>query len=158
MLTMAFNSKRRLLLMLGLAAGLSACATTVSRQPIAIDVREMKSLKEFIAAIRGETGNLLSNTSDDAFYQSFAQAFVDNALDAAERYKIPIPEWVLERLRYRKTVVPVIAAPAVSVIIFQIGEATVQVLLWDFFALALASLASLAVFIKAVLPDGQKKT
>ena len=158
MVTMAFNHQRRRLLMLAIAAGLSACATTTPRQPINIDVREMKNLKELIAAIRKETGDLLSTTMDDSFYRSFAQAFVDNALVAAEKYRIPIPEWVLERLRFRKTVVPVIAAPAASAIIFQVGGATVQVLLWDFFALALASITTLGIFISAILPGNRKSS
>ena len=145
--------------MLGMAFGLSACATRPPSQPIAIDTKGMKNLKDLIAGMKQATGSQLDGFPDESFYKSYARAFVDHAIEAAEKHNIPIPDWILEKLSYRKTVVPVIAAPAVSTVIFAVGEATFSIVLWDFFALALVSLASIALFIKAILPEkGKSKT
>ena len=148
---LGLQKNRRNLVVLALASttGLLSCATPEPEKPIFIEAKDVKDVQGLIAEIKKAAGKRLpQQTSDDSFYRAFAQSFVDNAVEAAERYNIPVPDWVLSRISKRKVVVPVIIAPMV---VFTIYGVQIQMAIATICNIVVYSIAVMAAFIWAVI-------
>lgn len=108
-MNLAGMNRRKLLLALASIPliTLSGCVSNPPKKevPIEVDVKDVKDVPTLIAAIRKSAGNLLPSAfKDEDFYDSIAEKFVANARAAADLgYKIP--QWVLDKLPYKRKVV-----------------------------------------------------
>jgi len=97
--------RRRVLAMaiISTFALMSCSAQPVRPEPIVVDTTGVKDIRDLIRAIKAAGGNLLpQSNSDDYILVAMAKSFIENARDAAERYGVQIPSWIIERLPNRK--------------------------------------------------------
>jgi hypothetical protein len=96
------ETRREFLILVGASAiCLPSCIMTLSEppEPILLDVTGVKNVNGLIASMKNAAGTRLpTQISDESFFRAFAQAFVDHAVEAAEKYKIQVPQWILDRL------------------------------------------------------------
>lgn len=137
--------RRRLLYAIGgLSFGIASCATTPppppAPPPVEINAADIDDVPSLIAAMKVGAGSQLpANVPTDSFYKAFARSFVEYARDAAERYNIPIPQWVLSRLPPRK-----VALPAVGILlIVRLAGVTFRIPITTFFSAMLKSILTM---------------
>jgi hypothetical protein len=153
---MGFQQGRRRVLLAGASAiCLASCATTQPEPlpPIEIKGENVKDVPGLIAAMKQGAGNRLpATTSDESFFQVFARVFVEHAVEAAEKYHIPVPQWVLDQLPSRKVVLPIIPiAAGAGLLVFEWLGATWVIPLAVVFVAVLGSLVLMTGFIAAAI-------
>lgn len=155
------DGRRRQLLLAGVSAiCLCSCVTPPEPPPIEIKADGIKDVAGLIAAMKSAAGSRLpAKASDESFFRAFALAFVEHAREAADKYNIPVPQWVLDRLPERKVMLPVIAAvPALGMVAFELLGISFVIPIGTIFVAVLGSLALMTVFIVWALSSDNPKS
>jgi hypothetical protein len=97
---------RRTALVMALSSvfGLISCAGQPAKpDPIVIDTTGITDLNGLVHAIK-QTGasRLPQSVSDESIFAALANSFVDNARDAADKYGVRIPSWILDKIPSKK--------------------------------------------------------